>query len=56
MEERILAAMQTADKPLRAGDAAKAMGVNAKEITKGFDKFKKNGRVVSSKRCFWQPA
>ncbi|ABM29953.1 conserved hypothetical protein [Nitratidesulfovibrio vulgaris DP4] len=56
MEDKVLQAMKDAGKPVRPGDVAKALGVDGKEVSKAIDALKKSGRVVSPKRCFYEPA
>ncbi|WP_040371158.1 transcriptional regulator [Alkalidesulfovibrio alkalitolerans] len=56
MEEKVLKAMQDAGKPVRPGDIAKALGVDSKEVSKAIDALKKQGKVISPKRCFYSPA
>jgi hypothetical protein len=46
MEKKVLAAMKKAGKPVRPGDIAKALGVDGKE----------QGKVISPKRCFYEPS
>lgn len=55
MEEQVLKAMNDAGKPVRPGDIAKALGVDAKEVSKAIDKLKKEGKIYSPKRCFYEP-
>ena len=54
--EQILKVMQDAGKPVRPGDVAKALNVESKELTKVFDVLKKDGRILSPKRCYYAPA
>ena len=56
MEEKVLKAMQDAGKPVRPGDIAKALDMDSKEVSKAIDALKKQGKVVSPKRCFYSPA
>ncbi len=53
--EKVLAAMQTAGKPLRAGEIAEAAGMDKKEVDKAMKVLKAEGKIVSPKRCFWEP-
>ena len=55
MKEKVLQVMQQAGKPLSAGDAAKALGVDRKEVDKAFSDLKKEGVFVSPVRCKWEP-
>ncbi len=51
MEEKILAALATAQK---AGDVAKATGIDKAEVDKVIKKLVKEGKVTSPQRCFYQ--
>ena len=50
----ILKAMQDAGKPVRPGDVANATGIEGKEVSKLIQELKKDGKVMSPKRCFWE--
>ena len=54
--EQVLKVMQDAGKPVRPGDVAKALGVESKAISKAIDTLKKDGRIMSPKRCYYAPA
>jgi Mn-dependent DtxR family transcriptional regulator len=56
MEKKILAAMKKAGKPVRPGDVAKLLKADSKEVSKIIDELKKQGKVISPKRCFYEPA
>ena len=56
MEEKILAAMKEAAKPVRPGDIAKALDLDGKEVSKAIQSLKQQGKVTSPKRCYWEPA
>jgi Mn-dependent DtxR family transcriptional regulator len=53
MEKKVVAAMQKAGAPVKAGEIAKALGVENKEVSKVFQELKKQGKIVSPKRCFY---
>jgi Mn-dependent DtxR family transcriptional regulator len=53
MEEKVLAAMKEAGKPVRPGDVAKLLGVESKDVSKAISELKKKGKVISPKRCFY---
>lgn len=55
-EKAVLEAMKAAGKPVRPGDVAKAMGIESKEVSKAIDSLKKQGKVISPKRCYYSPA
>lgn len=56
MESNVLKAMKEAGKPVRPGDIAKALGVESKDVSKAIKSLKGNGKVVSPKRCYYEPA
>ena len=55
-EKKELDAMKKAGKPVRPGDVAKTTGVESKEVSKIINKLKKDGKVISPKRCDYEPA
>jgi biotin operon repressor len=56
MKEQVLQAMREAGKPISAGDVAKVLNADRKEVDKAFAELKKEGAIVSPVRCKWQPA
>jgi Mn-dependent DtxR family transcriptional regulator len=56
MEAKVLKEMKKAGKPVRPGDIAKALGVDNKEVSNAIKVLKKEGKVVSPKRCYYEPA
>jgi len=44
-----------AGKPVRPGDVAKMIGEESKEVSKIISGLKKQGRVMSPKRCYYAP-
>jgi biotin operon repressor len=56
MKDEVLKAMKEAGKPVSAGEVAKALGADRKEVDKAFAELKKEGAIVSPVRCKWQPA
>lgn len=56
MKEQVLQAMRKAGKPISAGDVAKILNADRKEVDKAFAELKKEGAIVSPVRCKWQPA
>jgi len=54
-DETVLAAMKKAGKPMKAGEIADATGIDRKEVDKVIDVLKKEGKVSSPKRCYWEP-
>ena len=55
-EKEVLTAMKKAGKPVRPRDVAKTTGVESKEVSKIINKLKKDGKVISPKRCYYEPA
>jgi Mn-dependent DtxR family transcriptional regulator len=53
MEKKVLKAMKEAGKPVRPGDVAKMLGVESKEVSKIITALKKEGKVISPKRCYY---
>ncbi|HKK33185.1 MAG TPA: transcriptional regulator [Desulfomicrobiaceae bacterium] len=56
MESNVLDVLTRAGKPLRPGDIAKELGVESKQVSKVIADLKKDGRVMSPKRCYYAPA
>jgi len=56
IEEKVLEAFKSAGKPLRPGDVAKMTGLDKKEVQKAISKLKKEGKLISPKRCYYAPA
>lgn len=59
MEEKqkvVLDAMKRAGKPVRPGDVAKSLNMDSKEVSKIIDSLKKQGMIVSPKRCYYAPS
>ena len=54
-EKKVLDAMKKAGKPVRPGDVATAAKMDSKEVSKIIDRLKKDGKVHSPKRCFYEP-
>lgn len=52
--EAVLNCFQNADKPLSAGEVATATGIDRKEVDKVMKKLKKEEKIVSPKRCYWE--
>lgn len=56
MKEKVLEAMREAGKPVSAGEIAKMLEADRKEVDKAFAALKKEGAIVSPVRCKWVPA
>jgi hypothetical protein len=54
--EKVLEVMREEGKPLNAGKIAEFGGLDRKEVDKAMAKLKKEEKIVSPKRCFWEPA
>ena len=55
-EKAVLDAMKKAGKPVRPGDVAKSTNLESKEVSKIISALKKQGLVVSPKRCYYAPS
>ena len=53
MEKKVIDAMKKAGEPVRPGDVAKMLGVESKEVSKIITGLKKDGKVISPKRCYY---
>ncbi len=53
--EQVLEAMKKAGEPLNAGKVVELTGLERKEVDKAMAKLKKEGEIVSPKRCYWEP-
>ncbi len=53
--DKILEAMRDAGEPLNAGKVAELSGLDRKEVDKAMAELKKTERIVSPKRCYWEP-
>ncbi len=56
MENKVLAEMKKAGKPVRPGDIAKTLGEDSKAVSKAIKSLKESGKIISPKRCYYQPA
>lgn len=54
-KEIILKAMQEFGEPVNAGKIAEITGLDRKLVDKTMEILKKEGTIVSPKRCYWQP-
>ncbi|WP_439181544.1 hypothetical protein [Carboxylicivirga taeanensis] len=55
-EVTVLDAMKKADKPVRTGDIVDLSGLERKEVEKAMKQLKAENKIISPKRCFWEPA
>lgn len=56
IKDQVLAVMSQAGEPLNAGKVAELGGLDRKAVDKAMEQLKKEGRIVSPKRCYWSPA
>ncbi|PLW92318.1 MAG: MarR family transcriptional regulator [Marinilabiliales bacterium] len=54
-KDKVFETMKKADKPLSAGQIADISGLDRKEVDKAMKDLKKDERIESPKRCYWQP-
>ncbi|MBI9071370.1 MAG: HTH domain-containing protein [Melioribacteraceae bacterium] len=52
---QILEIMNKENIPLNAGKIAELTGLDRKVVDKAMAQLKKDGSIISPKRCFWQP-
>ena len=53
MEKKVIDALKKSDEPMKSGEIAKLIGEDAKEVSKIINNLKKNGKVISPKRCYY---
>jgi transcription initiation factor TFIIIB Brf1 subunit/transcription initiation factor TFIIB len=54
--ELILKAMKKAKTPLSAGQIAELTNIDRKEVDKAMKKLQTEAKIVSPKRCYWEPS
>ncbi len=54
-KETIIKAMKKAGVPVNAGKVVELTGLDRKTVDKTMGVLKKEGSIVSPKRCYWQP-
>ena len=54
-KEKVLESMREIGKPVRPGEVADATGIEKADVSKLIQALKKEDKVVSPKRCFWEP-
>jgi Mn-dependent DtxR family transcriptional regulator len=52
--QKVLEFFEQADAPVRTGDIVEATGLDKKEVEKAMNKLKKEEKIVSPKRCYWE--
>ncbi len=53
--DKVIETMQKAGEPLNTGKIVELSGLVRKEVEKAMKTLKKEERIVSPKRCYWQP-
>ncbi len=53
--DKVLETMRDAGEPLNAGKIAELSGLDRKVVDKAMNELKKTERIVSPKRCYWEP-
>lgn len=56
VKEQVLKALAELGKPARPGEIAEAAGLPKDEVSKAIKALKKEGKIISPKRCFYAPA
>lgn len=54
--KKVLDHLKNSASPMRPGDIATALGMEKDEVSKVIEQLKKEGLVISPKRCFYAPA
>ena len=52
--QAVLDFFEEAEAPARTGDIVKATGLEKKEVEKAMNKLKKEEKIISPKRCYWE--
>ncbi|NLP37714.1 MAG: MarR family transcriptional regulator [Firmicutes bacterium] len=52
--DAVLKFFQEATEPVRASAVVEGTGLDKKEVDKVMNKLKKEGKIVSPKRCYWE--
>ncbi len=53
--DKVIATMKEAGEPLNAGKIAELSGLDRKDVDKAMKTLKAEERIVSPKRCYWEP-
>lgn len=51
----VLEAMKKANEPVNASKIVALTGLDKKDVDKAMNQLKKDNKIESPKRCFWQP-
>lgn len=54
--DKILEVMRAEGQPLNAGKIVELGGLDRKDVDKAMKQLKKEEKIVSPKRCYWEPA
>ena len=52
-KETIIATLKSSQEPLRPGEIAEAAGIDKGEVDKAIKVLKKEGKIISPKRCYY---
>ena len=55
IKQVVLDVMNSAGKPLKGGEIADLSGLDKKEVDKAMNELKKEEKIISPKRCYWEP-
>ncbi len=53
--QKVLDTMKKAGEPVNATKIATLSGMDKKDVEKAMNQLKKEEKIVSPKRCFWEP-
>jgi DNA-binding transcriptional ArsR family regulator len=56
IKEKVLAVLRAERQPLNAGKITDLGGLERKEVDKAMAQLKKEGMIVSPRRCYWTAA
>ncbi|ASI98175.1 HTH domain-containing protein [Thermococcus celer] len=54
--ELVFKVLKEAGKPLKSKEIAELAGIDKKDVDKAIKVLKKEGRIISPKRCYYAPA
>jgi biotin operon repressor len=54
--DQVLGTMKKAGISMTAGQIAEQTGIGRKDVDKAMKKLKAEGRIISPKYCYWEPA
>ena len=55
INELILKTMDEAGRPLKGGEIAESAGIDKKLVDKALKKLQGEGKIISPKRCYYEP-